>query len=72
MSDRVIIMYLGRVVEMAKTEELFGAPRHHIPRLYCKKSPVSIIGVLILQLLRVRSLRRLILLLVATFIRVAG
>ena len=28
MSDRVVIMYLGRVVEMAPTEELFQAPNH--------------------------------------------
>lgn len=27
-SDRVVIMYLGRIVEMAETEELFSAPRH--------------------------------------------
>jgi oligopeptide/dipeptide ABC transporter ATP-binding protein len=27
-ADRVIIMYLGRVVESAPTERLFGAPRH--------------------------------------------
>jgi len=28
LSDRVVIMYLGRVVEMAPTEELFDAPNH--------------------------------------------
>ena len=27
-SDRVMVMYLGRMVEMAKTEELFSDPRH--------------------------------------------
>lgn len=27
-SDRVAIMYLGRVVEVAKTEDLFSAPKH--------------------------------------------
>jgi oligopeptide/dipeptide ABC transporter ATP-binding protein len=27
-ADRVVIMYLGRVVESAPTERLFGAPRH--------------------------------------------
>ncbi len=28
LSDRVVIMYLGRVVEVATTEALFAAPRH--------------------------------------------
>jgi peptide/nickel transport system ATP-binding protein len=28
LSDRVVIMYLGRVVEMAPTDELFDAPNH--------------------------------------------
>lgn len=28
LSDRVVIMYLGRFVEMAKTEELFATPYH--------------------------------------------
>jgi peptide/nickel transport system ATP-binding protein len=27
-SDRIVIMYLGRVVEMAPTEELFASPNH--------------------------------------------
>lgn len=27
-SDRVVVMYVGKVVEMAKTEELFFSPRH--------------------------------------------
>ena len=27
-SDRVMVMYLGRMVEMAKTEDLFSDPRH--------------------------------------------
>jgi oligopeptide/dipeptide ABC transporter ATP-binding protein len=28
LSDRVVVMYLGRVVEIAPTERLFAAPRH--------------------------------------------
>ncbi|MGH6610712.1 MAG: ABC transporter ATP-binding protein [Burkholderiaceae bacterium] len=28
LSDRVVVMYLGRVVEIAATEELFAAPNH--------------------------------------------
>ncbi|MBN1431075.1 MAG: ATP-binding cassette domain-containing protein [Anaerolineae bacterium] len=27
-SERVAVMYVGRIVEMATTEEIFGAPRH--------------------------------------------
>jgi peptide/nickel transport system ATP-binding protein len=27
-SDRVVIMYLGRIVEVAPTETIFGAPNH--------------------------------------------
>ncbi len=45
LSDRVVIMYLGRVVEVAPTEALFAAPNHpytqallaNIPRLEARK-----------------------------------
>lgn len=44
-SDRVVILYLGRVVEVAPTEELFSAARHpytqallaEVPRLSTEK-----------------------------------
>jgi peptide/nickel transport system ATP-binding protein len=46
LSDRIVIMYLGRVVEIAPTMELFGAPNHpytraliaNVPRLDARKS----------------------------------
>ena len=45
-SDRIVIMYLGRVVETAKTEKLFAAPNHpytqallrEVPRLENRRS----------------------------------
>src|SRR5262249_34057553 len=45
LADRVVIMYLGRVVEVAATETLFAAPNHpytqallaNVPRLEAKK-----------------------------------
>jgi peptide/nickel transport system ATP-binding protein len=45
LSDRVVIMYLGRVVEVAATEDLFRAPAHpytqallaNVPRLDARK-----------------------------------
>jgi peptide/nickel transport system ATP-binding protein len=45
-ADRVVILYLGRVVEIAPTEELFRAPNHpytqallaNVPRLDARKS----------------------------------
>jgi peptide/nickel transport system ATP-binding protein len=44
-SDRTVIMYLGRIVEIAPTDELFGAPNHpytkallaNVPRLEARK-----------------------------------
>jgi peptide/nickel transport system ATP-binding protein len=45
-SDRIVIMYLGRIVETAKTEELFATPNHpytqallcEVPRLENRRS----------------------------------
>ena len=48
-SDRVAVMYLGRIVELSPAEELFGAPNHpytqalldEVPRLEPKKKRFS-------------------------------
>ncbi|MGL4636193.1 MAG: ABC transporter ATP-binding protein, partial [Beijerinckiaceae bacterium] len=50
-SDRVVIMYLGRVVETARTEELFARPNHpytkallaNVPRLDARKKTFELI-----------------------------
>ncbi len=39
LSDRVVIMYLGRIVEVAKTEELFDAPNHPYSRALLEEVP---------------------------------
>ena len=39
MSDRVGVMYLGRLVEIAAAEELFAAPRHPYTRLLLDTIP---------------------------------
>jgi peptide/nickel transport system ATP-binding protein len=39
-SDRVVIMYLGRVVEIAPTEALFTNPNHPYTRLLMEQLPV--------------------------------
>jgi peptide/nickel transport system ATP-binding protein len=39
-SDRVVIMYLGRVVEIAPTEALFSDPNHPYTRLLMEQLPV--------------------------------
>jgi peptide/nickel transport system ATP-binding protein len=50
-SDRVVIMYLGRVVETAKTEDLFATPNHpytqallaNVPTLVSRRKSFSLI-----------------------------
>ncbi|MGH8704940.1 MAG: ABC transporter ATP-binding protein [Burkholderiales bacterium] len=39
LSDRVVIMYLGRVVESAATEEIFRAPNHPYTQALLKQVP---------------------------------
>ena len=38
-SDRVAIMYLGRIVELGSTEEIFAAPRHPYTRALQNSAP---------------------------------
>lgn len=40
LSDRVVIMYLGRVVESASTDELFAAPNHPYTQALLDEMPV--------------------------------
>jgi peptide/nickel transport system ATP-binding protein len=39
LSNRVVVMYLGRIVEMAATEELFAAPNHPYTRALLDEVP---------------------------------
>jgi len=39
-ADRVAVMHLGRIVENARTDELFAAPAHPYPRALLSASPV--------------------------------
>ena len=38
-SDRVAVMYFGRIVELAPAARIFGAPRHHYTRLLARSAP---------------------------------
>ena len=38
--DRVAVMYVGRIVELAPTEELFRTPRHPYTRILLDAAPV--------------------------------
>ena len=38
-ADRVAVMYLGRIVEIASTEEIFADPRHPYTRALLAEAP---------------------------------
>ncbi|MBK5926359.1 ABC transporter ATP-binding protein [Rhodobaculum claviforme] len=44
MADRVAVMYLGEIVEMAATEDLFTAPRHPYTRALLRAIPIPAPG----------------------------
>ena len=44
MSDRIAVMYLGEVVELAATEDLFTAPRHPYTQALLAAIPVPVPG----------------------------
>ncbi|WP_368660918.1 oligopeptide/dipeptide ABC transporter ATP-binding protein [Paracoccus sp. (in: a-proteobacteria)] len=44
MADRVAVMYLGEVVELAATEDLYNSPRHPYTRALLSAIPVPVPG----------------------------
>ena len=39
-SDRIIVLYFGSVVEVGKAEKIFGNPRHPYTKLLAESAPV--------------------------------
>lgn len=39
LADRVAVMYMGQIVELGKTEDVFESPRHHYTRALLDSSP---------------------------------
>ncbi|GMG85599.1 ATP-binding cassette domain-containing protein [Paralimibaculum aggregatum] len=39
-SDRVAVMYFGRIVELARAADIFARPRHHYTALLARSAPV--------------------------------
>lgn len=39
-SDRIAVMYLGKIVEIASADEIFAAPQHPYTRALCDAAPV--------------------------------
>ncbi len=44
LSDRIAVMYLGRIVELGRTEEVYGAPRHPYTRALLDSVPKLVTG----------------------------
>jgi oligopeptide/dipeptide ABC transporter ATP-binding protein len=40
--DRVIVLYLGRIMEIGSTEALYGAPRHPYTRALLAAAPIPV------------------------------
>lgn len=39
LADRVAVMYMGQIVELGKTEDVFESPRHHYTKALLESSP---------------------------------